>query len=71
MDTLIIAGNKHEANNYVRKHNTQNPRLISGPEQLMGMQNVKIILIGTYYKRKDWDRLLSITITNNIDIRKG
>jgi len=57
---FIIAGNPQEANNWTHRY----LRYVSSREILEGHHDPVVILVGSYYARKDYDSLQDLIIAN-------
>jgi len=59
MRILIIAGSKLEEDIYFRKNNLnpKNYQIINNYDQLYGIRGCKVILVGSYWKKRDWHKM--------------
>jgi len=68
MKTFILAGNKWEAQQYAERENIKGEYLHS-EYQLLGLRDVEIFRIGTYWKNPEWRKientLMAIRIVND------
>ena len=73
--TFILAFNLHEARSFVKKNPERNPFLndytvLHSPDQLMGIQKPRVIILPNAYRREDYtDMMDAINIRRGIIVR--